>query len=130
SDGQICSAEIKFRRPLSLECQDLIHRCLRKRPYNRIQLHDILRHPWLESSSKDNEISGASSSSNICPSPLVVVSPPTTAPSSGSNTEDSIIIGTSSTSSSSSLLSSGSSSSSGRGNNSSCGSSYLCQRSV
>merc|ERR1712190_500892 len=45
-DEQICGAEVKFHRSraLTLECQDLIRRCLRLRPSDRISIEDILSH--------------------------------------------------------------------------------------
>ena len=48
-DEQICGAEVKFHRSrgLTLECQDLIRRCLRLRPSDRIPLEDIQNHPWM-----------------------------------------------------------------------------------
>jgi len=46
-DEQICSAEIKFRTRLTFECQDLIKRCLRIRPGDRILIEELLLHPWM-----------------------------------------------------------------------------------
>jgi len=46
-DEQICNAELVFRRSVSLPCQDLIRSCLRIRPQDRIDLNDVLHHPWL-----------------------------------------------------------------------------------
>jgi serine/threonine protein kinase len=46
-DEQICTAEVKFRTRLTHECQDLVRRCLRVRPADRVQLEDILHHPWM-----------------------------------------------------------------------------------
>ena len=46
-DEQICNADIRFRRSLSEECQDLVRSCLRIRPQDRIDLDEILRHPWM-----------------------------------------------------------------------------------
>lgn len=46
-DEQICNAEIKFRTRLSHECQDLVKRCLRLRPVDRISIEEILLHPWM-----------------------------------------------------------------------------------
>lgn len=46
-DEQICNAEIRFRRMLSEECQDLVRSCLRIRPQDRISLESILSHPWM-----------------------------------------------------------------------------------
>ena len=49
-DGQICGGNVKFdsSRGLTLGCQDLIGRCLRLTPTDRVSIGDILRHPWME----------------------------------------------------------------------------------
>ena len=49
-DGQICGGNVKFdsSRGLTLGCQDLIRRCLRLTPTDRVSIGDILRHPWME----------------------------------------------------------------------------------
>merc|ERR1719422_116646 len=56
-DEQICGAEVKFHRSraLTLECQDLIRRCLRLRPSDRISIEDILNHPWMVAPSPANQ---------------------------------------------------------------------------
>ena len=72
-DEQICNAQVKFRVRLTRECQDLIRRCLRLRPSDRILLEDVLRHPWMTMPMEDS--SG--------PSPMSVA-PPLTASSSSS----------------------------------------------
>ena len=46
-DEQICRAETRFRVRLSIECQDLIRRCLQVPPDQRPKLEEILVHPWL-----------------------------------------------------------------------------------
>jgi serine/threonine protein kinase len=49
-DEEICSAELRYRKDsVSAEVKDLIRACLRIRPKDRIQLEDILRHPWMAS---------------------------------------------------------------------------------
>lgn len=53
-DEQILEADIRFRRKLSLECQDLITRCLEVRPSDRVNLEDILSHPWMNSKLESN----------------------------------------------------------------------------
>ncbi|CAB4058193.1 Serine/threonine-protein kinase pim-3,Serine/threonine-protein kinase pim-2,Serine/threonine-protein kinase pim-1 [Lepeophtheirus salmonis] len=117
NDEQICSAEIKFRRPLSSACQDLILRCLRRRPYDRIQLLEILRHPWLEAKE---------SSSIVLPNPPpprpepVVVERPQQLVGSGVDVVGGGVVDVGSSSLSSLSLSSGSSTMS----------LHLCQRSV
>jgi len=37
-----------------LDCQDLIYRCLRIDPSQRIELEDILHHPWMVQSCPSN----------------------------------------------------------------------------
>lgn len=48
-DDQILEADIRFRRRLSSECQDLIKKCLAVRPTDRPSLEDLLSHPWMSS---------------------------------------------------------------------------------
>ena len=49
-DEQICRAETRFRVRLSVECQDLIRRCLQVPPDQRPKLEEVLVHPWLRMS--------------------------------------------------------------------------------
>lgn len=53
-DEQILDADIRFRRKLSPECQELITSCLEVRPSDRINLEDILNHPWMNSKLESN----------------------------------------------------------------------------
>lgn len=46
-DDEILRADVRFKRMLSNECKDLIHRCLSVRPSDRPTLEEILHHPWL-----------------------------------------------------------------------------------
>merc|ERR1719245_1780102 len=46
-DDEICAAQIRFRVPVSTECEDLIRSCLKIRPKDRISLDNILQHPWM-----------------------------------------------------------------------------------
>lgn len=48
-DEQICKAEVEFHRShrLTVECRDLIRRCLPLRACDRIRLEDIQNHPWM-----------------------------------------------------------------------------------
>ena len=47
TDDEICNAKLKFRRDISTDCMDLIQKCLRIRPQDRIDLEAILAHPWM-----------------------------------------------------------------------------------
>merc|ERR1712079_935365 len=49
-DSQICGGMLLFTRKLSLECQDLLRRCLKRNVEDRIDLQQILNHPWLQPS--------------------------------------------------------------------------------
>lgn len=46
-DEEICNAEVRFRNNVSKQCQDLVLSCLKIRPKDRIEIDDILAHPWL-----------------------------------------------------------------------------------
>ena len=48
-EDEICAAQIRFRVPVSTECEDLIRSCLKIRPKDRISLDNILQHPWMYS---------------------------------------------------------------------------------
>lgn len=70
TDEQICQAQLRFRVRLSMECQDLLCKCLKVSAEKRIRLEEILNHPWLRqpnnlmcNNSADN--SAASSSENL-----------------------------------------------------------------
>lgn len=48
TDEQICNADpLHFRARVSSDCRDLIRKCLKISPGARIQLEEILDHPWL-----------------------------------------------------------------------------------
>merc|ERR1711892_222668 len=47
TDEEICSAELIFRNNVSDSCQNLIRSCLRIRPGDRIQISQVLSHPWM-----------------------------------------------------------------------------------
>lgn len=49
-DHQIVSGSLLFTRKLSEECQDLLKRCLRRDVGERIQIQEILKHPWMQNS--------------------------------------------------------------------------------
>jgi len=51
NDEAICNAEVKFRARLTIECQDIIRKCLRVRPSDRPSLRELLNHPWMSSTS-------------------------------------------------------------------------------
>lgn len=46
-DEQIVKAEVNFRTRTSLDCQDLIRKCLNIIPQERPNLEEILQHPWM-----------------------------------------------------------------------------------
>jgi len=46
-DSEICAAKLTYRKEVSAECKDLIQSCLCVCPENRIQLNDMLNHPWM-----------------------------------------------------------------------------------
>lgn len=48
-DDQIMQANVKFRRKISPECQNLIRGCLSLRPSDRPSMEDLLQHPWMSS---------------------------------------------------------------------------------
>jgi len=47
TDEEICSAELIFRNIVSDSCQALIRSCLRIRPGDRLEIRQVLSHPWL-----------------------------------------------------------------------------------
>jgi len=48
TDEEICNAELVFRNNVSESCQDLIKSCLRIRPRDRIEIDQIIQHPWMD----------------------------------------------------------------------------------
>jgi serine/threonine protein kinase len=62
-DDEICCADLRYRKEsVSAEVKDLIRSCLRIRPKDRIQLEDILSHPWMtRRRCADDEIMSAAS---------------------------------------------------------------------
>jgi len=56
TDEEICEAELSFKPSVSETCQKLIRSCLRIRPRDRIQIENILNHPWLEEESSDSSL--------------------------------------------------------------------------
>lgn len=46
-DDQICSGDVKFRRKLSSQAEDLVRRCLQFEAHRRPSLLDIHDHPWM-----------------------------------------------------------------------------------
>lgn len=56
-DEQILQADVRFRRRLSPECQDLIKRCLAIRPCDRPTLEEILTHSWMTAKLESSTIS-------------------------------------------------------------------------
>lgn len=57
-DADILSADVRFRRKLSLECQDLIRKCLSICPCDRPSLEEILLHPWMSAKLESSVSSG------------------------------------------------------------------------
>jgi len=55
-DEEICNAEVRFRNNVSKQCQDLVLSCLKVRPKDRIEIDDILAHPWLATVDEDIHI--------------------------------------------------------------------------
>jgi len=55
-DEEICNAEVRFRNNVSKQCQDLVLSCLKIRPKDRIEIDDILAHPWLATVDEDIHI--------------------------------------------------------------------------
>eukprot|EP00092_Neocalanus_flemingeri_P033411 GFUD01036327.1.p1 GENE.GFUD01036327.1~~GFUD01036327.1.p1 ORF type:complete len:328 (-),score=93.04 GFUD01036327.1:87-1070(-) len=47
TDEEICNAEVIFRNNVSESCQNLIRSCLRIRPRDRMDIHQILSHSWM-----------------------------------------------------------------------------------
>lgn len=47
-DEQIVRAEVKLRKPVSAEVEDLIRQCLDIDPSQRPSLRDLLDHPWMQ----------------------------------------------------------------------------------
>jgi len=56
-DDQILLADVRFRRRLSPECQDLIKKCLSVRPCDRPSLEDVLSHPWMSAKLESSTVS-------------------------------------------------------------------------
>jgi serine/threonine protein kinase len=47
TDDEICNAELIFRNNVPETCQNLIRSGLRIRPRDRIQIGQVLTHPWM-----------------------------------------------------------------------------------
>jgi len=56
TDEEICEAELNFKSKVSETCQNLIRSCLRIRPRDRIDIGQVLSHPWLEEESSDSSL--------------------------------------------------------------------------
>ena len=46
-DEQICTGKLEFRKQVSNPCQDLVRSCLKVNLEDRIDLADIIKHPWM-----------------------------------------------------------------------------------
>jgi serine/threonine protein kinase len=55
TDDEICNAEVIFRNHVSETCQNLIRSCLRIRPRDRIQIGQVLSHPWMRKSVPESQ---------------------------------------------------------------------------
>ena len=67
TDDEICNAELIFRNNVSETCQNLIRSCLRIRPRDRIEIGQVLSHPWIrESVPECSEPSSVDSSIDLC----------------------------------------------------------------
>ena len=102
NDEAICNAEVRFRARLTIECQDIIRKCLKVRPSDRPSLRELLNHPWMTSTSLPE-----SSSSSVTPKSASPTDSTGSATSSESSASESSTAA--STPSSYSLTSSGSS---------------------
>ena len=117
-DEQICNADLKFRTRLTHECQDLVRRCLRLRPADRISIEEILQHPWMTANLENltatsspataTASSSAASSVAATTSSSSVSSMSTSSSSSMSSTSDSAMSTKNNSSSSSSFATSAS----------------------
>ena len=47
NDEEICSGELFYKKSVSVECADLVRACLRIKPNDRIDIGEVLSHPWL-----------------------------------------------------------------------------------
>ena len=68
SDEQICSAELRFRYRISEPCKDLVRRCIKVDVAERMNLEEILHHPWMT----QNEKTESSVVVGVVPEPLVL----------------------------------------------------------
>jgi len=66
NDEQICLAKLEFRKQISTSCQDLVRSCLKVKLLERIDLLDILKHPWLASHDSDVEQLTDQSENYVC----------------------------------------------------------------
>eukprot|EP00091_Calanus_sinicus_P000950 TRINITY_DN10913_c0_g2_i3.p1 TRINITY_DN10913_c0_g2~~TRINITY_DN10913_c0_g2_i3.p1 ORF type:complete len:302 (-),score=88.18 TRINITY_DN10913_c0_g2_i3:160-1065(-) len=51
TDDEICNAELIFKSNTSVPCQNLIRSCLRIRPRDRIEIGQVMSHPWVNEES-------------------------------------------------------------------------------
>jgi serine/threonine protein kinase len=59
NDEAICNAEVRFRARLTIECQDIIRKCLKVRPSDRPSLRELLNHPWMTSTSLPESVTSS-----------------------------------------------------------------------
>jgi len=67
TDEEICNAQLRFRNNVSQSCQSLIRSCLRIRPKDRIQLSDLLSHPWIGNFESSDDLKSCQTSSESLP---------------------------------------------------------------
>jgi len=65
-DEQICLGKLEFRKHISSSCQDLVRSCLKVKLLDRIELLDILKHPWMSGQSLHDEKYIDHSEKDVC----------------------------------------------------------------
>ena len=53
TDEEICNTKLVFRNKVSETCQNLIRSCLKIRPRYRIEIGEVLSHPWFDQEISD-----------------------------------------------------------------------------
>ena len=89
-DEQICNADLKFRTRLTHECQDLVRRCLRLRPADRISIEEILQHPWMSANLENLAAASAPAATSAATSTAAPAVPSPTSSISSMSTSSSL----------------------------------------